>query len=332
MEQGARELQRLAVRARAEHDFTGAAALSEAASDLEHSLQQVRRCAQPFSFLDGDMPVASRTASTAPPSALLGAASRRGGVGVGEGVEVSERIAREGSAAFIDADFLFDFACGSDEGHSIGSLAIVAGAGAVLRDIRAHWPGLSALQADAGPYGDAKASSFADAMDASFFAHSGGGGSGGPDGGSGAPINFRDANQLRLIGFDARSLRQAGFPDLEVLTAGFTASQLREAGFTTDDLRASGLTDSTLRVVGYHVEQQARTCFHICPSMLSCAVRLPNNGASCCRIMCFVQFQPTSCRWRDTPNIYIRPLIFRVRIICLLYTYYIYVHFPLSTM
>jgi len=44
-------------------------------------------------------------------------------------------------------------------------------------------------------------------------------------------INFRDANQLRLLGFDPTSLKSAGFSDVDIITAGFTAEQLRSTGF-----------------------------------------------------------------------------------------------------
>lgn len=47
------------------------------------------------------------------------------------GIEINELIAREGTS-FLTSDYIFQFASGR-EGHSIGSLAIVAGAGAVLR-------------------------------------------------------------------------------------------------------------------------------------------------------------------------------------------------------
>ena len=44
-------------------------------------------------------------------------------------------------------------------------------------------------------------------------------------------INFRNANELRQLGFDPVTLRLAGFNDIDILTAGFAAEQLRSSGF-----------------------------------------------------------------------------------------------------
>lgn len=74
-------------------------------------------------------------------------------------------------------------------------------------------------------------------------------------------IDFRDANSMRLLGFDAHALRLAGFSDIDVLTAGYTASELRDASFTAEELREVGLAESTLRVVGFQLEQQVSSAW-----------------------------------------------------------------------
>ena len=126
---GCRELQRLAIRSRAESEYTGAQALDEVAADLSKSLGRVEQVlsGSAFSLLDGEN------------------GNSNGHHDSGGGLEITELIAREGTS-LISSDFLFQF-CSGREGHSIGSLAIVAGAGAVLRHIRAFWPNLTALSA-----------------------------------------------------------------------------------------------------------------------------------------------------------------------------------------
>lgn len=121
---GSRELQRLAIRSRAESDFTGAQALDEVAADLTKCLNKIEShlASGVFSLLDAE----------------------HGSV-MEAGLEIHELIAREGTT-FLTSDYIFQVTSGR-EGHSIGSLAIIAGAGAVLRFIRAEWPGLSALSA-----------------------------------------------------------------------------------------------------------------------------------------------------------------------------------------
>jgi hypothetical protein len=122
---GSKELQRLAMRSRTECDFTGAQALDEVAADLTGCLARIEEGLREgvFSMLDAEHGVASAE----------------------YGLEITEHIAREGTG-FITSDYIFQFASGK-EGHSIGSLAIIAGAGAVLRYIRARWPELTALSA-----------------------------------------------------------------------------------------------------------------------------------------------------------------------------------------
>jgi hypothetical protein len=59
-------------------------------------------------------------------------------------ISINEKIARDGTK-FFTSDFIFQNQSIRSGGHSIGSLAIVAGAGAVLRHIRQYWPEFTAL-------------------------------------------------------------------------------------------------------------------------------------------------------------------------------------------
>jgi hypothetical protein len=124
---GRRELQRVAVRARLEKDFTGAQALDSVAADLSKSLFRLQQSMSPFSLLsvEDDLNISD------------------------VGLEINDRIARDGSS-FITADFLFNFSNSSR--HSIASLAVIAGAGAILRHVRKSWPGLTALKARGGSH------------------------------------------------------------------------------------------------------------------------------------------------------------------------------------
>jgi hypothetical protein len=126
VQSGGRELQRLAIRCRADNDFTGAQALDEVAKDLSRCLSRLELGLSQGAFSMLDCESGDNTME-------------------GVGAELNEILAREGTY-LIDADFVFLFTSGK-EGHSLGSLAIVAGAGAVLRFIRCNWPGLTALSA-----------------------------------------------------------------------------------------------------------------------------------------------------------------------------------------
>ena len=131
---GRRELQRVAGRARLEKDFTGAHALDAVAADLSKSLNRLQQSMLPFSLLsvEDDLNISSDD------------------VGQQGMMEINDRIARDGSS-FITADFLFNFSNSSR--HSIASLAVIAGAGAILRHVRNSWPGLTALKARGGGRG-----------------------------------------------------------------------------------------------------------------------------------------------------------------------------------
>jgi len=147
-----------------------------------------------------------------------------------------EHIARDGST-FVTSDFLF---CVIDQydGHSIGSLALVAGAGAVLRYIRNTWPSITALGGGGGGGGGG-------GMDSLFSHHD-----------DADHIDFGDANRLKTLGFSPKQLRSAGFSDVDIITSGFTAGELREAGIDLTILRSSGLADTALHAIGFTLELQ----------------------------------------------------------------------------
>lgn len=166
-------------------------------------------------------------------------------------LDINERIAREGTD-WLTSNFLFSYCCGP-RGQSIGSLAIIAGAGAVLRYIKTFWPSFTILGGNnlesvaSGPEG----SSSADPKSVSN-----------PNNNSNSMpnnqmIDFRNANTLRMLGFDAKSLQLAGFSTIDILTAGYNAEQLREAGFGIDIIRAIPQFDNyLLKAIGYQLETQ----------------------------------------------------------------------------
>lgn len=257
------ELQKLKQRARSLTDFTAAAAIDSMAQKLSQRLQKVQHTVTPFNLLDAENDDNTVLVS-----------------------DLNERIAREGTE-FFTADFLFTFSCGS-KGHTVGSLAIVAGTGAMLRFIKATWPGLTALgngqmdntnnnnnnsgiinseldsddqshhkisnnQATSGRFAvqRRKSNRFSVSMAAASMAAT-----------AASMVDFRDANALRLLGFDPRTLKGAGFSDIDILTAGYSVDQLREAGFDADAINtAVGVLPSAqlLQSLGFGLEQQVAT-------------------------------------------------------------------------
>ncbi|RYG69996.1 hypothetical protein EON64_01350 [archaeon] len=204
-----RELMKLKSMARSYHDFTAAATLEAMLLNLEKRIRSVEDSIVSFSILDTDNDAHIYDTS----------------------LDVNERIAREGTA-FLTADYLFSYSSGS-RGHNIGSLAIIAGAGSVLRHIKHNWPGLSALGNNST---DAATSPVMHSARHRSHSLSGGG-----------FANFRDANSLRLLGFDPQTLRVAGFSTVDILTAGYTAEQLKMAGFDAQSLQeAAGLSSVVL--------------------------------------------------------------------------------------
>lgn len=153
-----------------------------------------------------------------------------------------DHLARDGST-FVTSDFLF---CAVDQydGHSIGSLALVAGAGAVLRYIRRSWPDITALGGDGSDGGERGGAGLAGSPFSPFPTA------------SVDEIDFGDANKLKALGFLPQQLRSAGFSDVDIITSGFTAAELREAGIDLTILRSQGLADTALHVLGFSLEIQ----------------------------------------------------------------------------
>ncbi len=138
---------------------------------------------------------------------------------------VEDRLDSEGSE-FFDANFLFQYTDVMD-GQSIGSLAIIAGAGMILTDIRNNWEGLSVLsssmvfpQSDRGPGATANSDNL-------YSSNQSRGpaiitlGSGGVKG----SIDFTDARELRDMGYGVQDLKRAGFSDVDILVSLKTSLQ-----------------------------------------------------------------------------------------------------------
>lgn len=220
---GMKELLKLKSLARSYCDFTAAAALESMLVGLETRIQALEESILAFSLLDLDNDIHIYES----------------------GMDMNERIAREGTA-FITSDFIFTYSSGA-KGHSIGSLAIVAGAGTMLRFIKQHWPHLTALgnsassadyNAEASLGGTASISGNARKRSVTassvLLGHASS---------SVSTTNFNDAAALRLMGFNPQTLRVAGFNTVDILTAGYTAEQLKLAGFDAQAIHsAAGLT------------------------------------------------------------------------------------------
>ena len=121
---------------------------------------------------------------------------------------LEDRLSSEGSE-FVTADFLLKYV-DAYEGHSVGSLAIVSGAGAILTDIRRHWIGLTALGGSGNERSDNGNDDFSNANR-------------GTDGWNPIfdKINFADARSLRILGFSIQELKAAGFSDIDILVCIF---------------------------------------------------------------------------------------------------------------
>jgi hypothetical protein len=261
------ELRKFKLRSRAQSDYTAAQAFEDMEKNLEERVNNVELSIRQFSLLDSDNDTITL-----------------------EIMDLNERIAREGTE-FISSDFLFSYSSGP-KGHSIGSLAIVAGAGAMLRFIKSQWPNLTALgnshrmdsyvEEDFGSGSlfpptssmektamltSSSAGNFESSVRASmlsrrkssrlslamFSATAGSTNNGGVL--SNTVVDFRDPNMLRLIGFDPKTLRSAGFSDIDILTAGFTAEQLKQAGFGPEAIfAAAGLSSPAIQAAGFNLD------------------------------------------------------------------------------
>lgn len=127
---------------------------------INHSIEQVRICAffktsgelkqqqskldeslQEFSFLSSDSEDIVELKRT---KKSISNNSNNNSSVTNNYININEKIARDGTK-FFTSDFIFQYQSIRSGGHSIGSLAIVAGAGAVLRHIRQYWPDFTAL-------------------------------------------------------------------------------------------------------------------------------------------------------------------------------------------
>eukprot|EP01038_Epipyxis_sp_PR26KG_P007983 gene7983-10826_t len=229
VQEALQELYNYASKAKNEHDFTGASALESLANELRLQMSTLEKSISPYSMLDDEDDDLSHNFGDYVISA-----------------EIGERIAREGSH-FVTSDFIFQYSGGNiSVGQSIGSLAILAGAGGILRYIKKNWPYFTALGNDM--------SSGLNIDQPSKFAF----GENSRNNNNSIvkqTLNFESAAELRLMGFDPTTLKAAGFSEIDILTAGFTVFQLKEAGFSTSSMVNAGLTDNTIRSVGFHTEQ-----------------------------------------------------------------------------
>lgn len=256
-EEGINELRKFKTRARAQGDYTAAQAFESMEKALDSRVEEVEKSLMQFNLLDSDNDDVSL-----------------------EVMDIKERIAREGTG-FFTSDYIFSYSSGP-KGHSIGSLAIVAGAGAVLRFIKAAWPHLTALgnsrtdgemnhdfagSNGTGPFFDMHSGhSQMDANRGSIHRRKSSRASISqlnlanlPTGAGGSlsnyAIDFRDPNALRLVGFDPKTLQAAGFSDIDILTAGYNAEQLKQAGFSAEAIfSAAGLSSQAIQAVGFNAE------------------------------------------------------------------------------
>jgi hypothetical protein len=110
------------------------------------------------------------------------------------------------------------------EGQSVGSLAIIAGAGAILTDIRRHWVGLTAL--GGGDSNSSKDEYNATSSSYSKDSLSADGSISNSESETWNPladkINFSDARTLRILGFSIQELKAAGFSDIDILVSYLT--------------------------------------------------------------------------------------------------------------
>jgi hypothetical protein len=135
---------------------------------------------------------------------------------------LEDRLSAEGSE-FITADFLLKYV-DAYEGQSVGSLAIIAGAGAILTDIRRHWVGLTAL--GGGDSNSSKDEYNATSSSYSKDSLSADGSISNSESETWNPladkINFSDARTLRILGFSIQELKAAGFSDIDILVSYLT--------------------------------------------------------------------------------------------------------------
>lgn len=228
--EGMNELIKLKSRAKSINDFIAVKSIDQILDLLKTKIEMVEKSITPFHLLDHDNDISSH-----------GNALQLPKINQNLILDINERIAREGTD-FLTSDFLFSYCCGQ-KGHSIGSLAIVSGAGAVLRCIKTFWPSFTVLGGSNNVTETGKSSSLNPETSTDFT----------------SSVDFRSANTLRLLGFDAKTLKLAGFSTVDILTAGFTAEQLKTTGFSIELIRSIPHFDHYFtRAVGYQLETQAK--------------------------------------------------------------------------
>lgn len=155
--------------------------------------------------------------------------------------DMKGRLELEGTR-FINADFIFRLP-DAYEGQSIASLAIIAGAGSMLRYIRNFWPEFSSLGVNSSFIQGLKATKDLDDVD------------------------FSNAVVLRGMGFDPELLLAAGFGAVDIISAGFSASELRSGGIDVTVLKSAGLADTTSKLIGFDIDIQKEILIEFCKNM-----------------------------------------------------------------
>lgn len=146
---------------------------------------------------------------------------------------------------FITSDFIF-LLPDAYEGQSIASLAIIAGAGTVIRHIRNYWPDFTSL-------GVSSSSVFMQGLKGSKDQN--------------AEVDFSNAVNLRAMGFDPSLLLSAGFGACDIIAAGYSASELRDAGIDITVLKSAGLADTTSKIIGFDIDIQKEILMEFCKNM-----------------------------------------------------------------
>jgi hypothetical protein len=264
---GVNELNKLKLRAKSINDFIAMKSIDKMITVLKAKSESLEKTITPFHLLDHENDVSSYgntlvNANNNNNQMML--ANNQPKIAQNIILDINERIAREGTE-FLTSDFLFSYCCGP-KGHSIGSLAIVSGCGAVLRFIKSYWPTFSILGGNVGNSNmNPNTSGVEDrllnySMESSFMLHHSMSFKNANN-----PVNdinnidFRNANTMRLLGFDAKSLQLAGFSTIDILTAGFTAEQLKSTGFGIEMIRAIPYFDHYFtRAIGYQLETQGK--------------------------------------------------------------------------
>ena len=155
--------------------------------------------------------------------------------------DMKQRLETEGTR-FITSDFIFRLP-DAYEGQSIASLAIIAGAGAILRYIRNYWPDFTSLGVSTTYIQGLQLAKNLD------------------------DIDFSNPVTLRALGFDPSLLLSAGFGAVDIISAGFSASELRNGGIDITVLKSAGLVDTTSKLIGFDIDIQKEILIEFCKNM-----------------------------------------------------------------